>query len=135
MNRALVAASAAITMVGCGPSKEEQERAAVVARIEAVVAIPARDVESRARAVDALRRTAVTTPDARAARDLCANAFGALAEGMRLTSEAEAGLRPGSGSNPEAAVKAAKDADALLAGVDADLDRCSESSAALRLRR
>lgn len=119
---------------GCAPSTEDRERADIAVKIDALRAIPVEDVSARARAADELARAPITTPDAIVARDLCAKAFGAFAEGMRLASVAEAGVKASSSADARATLEAARDAKALLDGIDGALDRCADASAALRVR-
>ncbi len=124
-----------LLVTACGPSDEATERAAVAEKIDALRNIPAEDTSSRVRAVDALRRVPARTAEGVAARDACASAFAALAEGMRLTERAQTGLAPGSTALAEDTLRAASSANALLDQADALLDRCADASAALRVTR
>jgi hypothetical protein len=129
-------ASAGLLLLGaaCGPSKDEVERKNIAERIDALRSIPAEDTSARARSADELSRAPATGTLAIAARDLCAKAFGTLAEGMRLTSLAERGVRSASSADDVATLRATAAANRLLTSSDALLDQCADASAALRVR-
>jgi hypothetical protein len=117
-----------------GLSDETQERHRVAAAIDAMRAVPADDYVERARLADELSAMEVQSAPAKKARDTCAKAYRSLAESMRLTNVASAGLDPKSSADPAIVVAAARDAVAEKKASDEAMVDCSDASAAIRTR-
>jgi hypothetical protein len=124
----------ALVLASCGPPEEARERYRVAAAIDAIRAVPADDYAERTRLADELASVDVKTEPAKKARDMCAKAYRALAESIRLTVVESAGLDPKSSADPTVTVVAARDAVAAKQTSDEAMAECTHASAAIRTR-
>jgi hypothetical protein len=130
--RLLAAVFAIMTLSACGPSSDDKDRLAVAKAIDELRAVPADHVEDRRRLANALASLDVQSAAAKKARDACAKAYGALAESMRLTAVASAGLVPSSTADPKETLQALSDAEVQRNLSEDSITECADASAALR---
>jgi hypothetical protein len=130
--RSLSLVAFAVFVAACGPNQDDLDRLAVAKAIDDVRNAPPEDHAARAKLASALAALDVHAPDAVRARDACSKAYGALAESMRLTAVASAGLDPKSSADPTATLQALSDADAKGKESETAMSECADASAAIR---
>ena len=124
-----------LIQVGCGPSAESQERARVLAAIDALRDSPPGEPERRIALASQLANEGAKTPEAIAARDACSKAYRLLAESNRAESAAEKGLAAKDKESALATLTSLDEAQKKLDEANETMKECSLASSTLRLKK